>query len=143
MSQIESAKRPVFLYRRRRPSNSAPRHRKTARELVEATGFFPITSKRDGPWHAISSRRPKWAGMLGNATGLYQAKPWRCPRLRICMINVRRVFDDRITRVVDMFSPSRRKRTSTSTPVPSITRIKSVVRHSYRGDCGPMCWKIC
>ncbi len=100
---IETAKRPVF-YTGGGVINSGPAASQLLRELVEATGF-PITSTLMG-LGCYPASGDKWLGMLG-MHGLYQANM----AMHDCdlMINVGARFDDRITGVVDMFSPKSKK----------------------------------
>ncbi|MEH6672819.1 acetolactate synthase 3 large subunit [Sulfitobacter sp.] len=100
---IESAKRPVF-YTGGGVINSGPAASQLLRELVEATGF-PITSTLMG-LGSYPASGDKWLGMLG-MHGLYQANM----AMHDCdlMINVGARFDDRITGVVDLFSPKSKK----------------------------------
>jgi acetolactate synthase I/II/III large subunit len=103
VAAIENAKRPVF-YTGGGVINSGPGASQLLRELVEATGF-PITSTLMG-LGAYPASGDKWLGMLG-MHGLYEANM----AMHDCdlMINVGARFDDRITGVVDMFSPKSTK----------------------------------
>jgi acetolactate synthase-1/2/3 large subunit len=96
---IEKAKRPVF-YTGGGVINSGPAASQLLRELVEATGF-PITSTLMG-LGCYPASGDKWLGMLG-MHGLYEANM----AMHGCdlMINIGARFDDRITGVVDKFSP--------------------------------------
>ncbi|WP_339912705.1 acetolactate synthase 3 large subunit, partial [Sulfitobacter litoralis] len=100
---IESAKRPVF-YTGGGVINSGPAASQLLRELVEATGF-PITSTLMG-LGSYPASGDKWLGMLG-MHGLYEANM----AMHDCdlMINIGARFDDRITGVVDLFSPKSKK----------------------------------
>ncbi|WP_299559459.1 acetolactate synthase 3 large subunit [uncultured Sulfitobacter sp.] len=100
---IEKAKRPVF-YTGGGVINSGPGASQLLRELVEATGF-PITSTLMG-LGAYPASGDKWLGMLG-MHGLYEANM----AMHDCdlMINVGARFDDRITGVVEKFSPNSKK----------------------------------
>ncbi len=100
---IERAKRPVF-YTGGGVINSGPGASQLLRELVQATGF-PITSTLMG-LGAYPASGEQWLGMLG-MHGLYEANM----AMHDCdlMINVGARFDDRITGVVDKFSPKSTK----------------------------------
>jgi acetolactate synthase-1/2/3 large subunit len=100
---IERAKRPVF-YTGGGVINSGPAASQLLRELVEATGF-PITSTLMG-LGCYPASGDKWLGMLG-MHGLYEANM----AMHGCdlMINIGARFDDRITGVVDRFSPNSKK----------------------------------
>ena len=97
---IEKAKRPVF-YTGGGVINSGPAASQLLRELVESTGF-PITSTLMG-LGCYPASGDKWLGMLG-MHGLYEANM----AMHGCdlMINVGARFDDRITGVVEKFSPN-------------------------------------
>ncbi len=99
VAAIETAKRPVF-YTGGGVINSGPAASQLLRELVEATGF-PITSTLMG-LGAYPASGDKWLGMLG-MHGLYEANM----AMHGCdlMINIGARFDDRITGVLDSFSP--------------------------------------
>ncbi|NNE51820.1 MAG: acetolactate synthase 3 large subunit [Sulfitobacter sp.] len=103
VAAIEKAKRPVF-YTGGGVINSGPGASQLLRELVEATGF-PITSTLMG-LGAYPASGDKWLGMLG-MHGLYEANM----TMHGCdlLINIGARFDDRITGVVDMFSPKSKK----------------------------------
>ncbi|MEH6393086.1 MAG: acetolactate synthase 3 large subunit, partial [Sulfitobacter sp.] len=103
VSAIENAKRPVF-YTGGGVINSGPAASQLLRELVDGTGF-PITSTLMG-LGAYPASGDKWLGMLG-MHGLYEANM----AMHDCdlMINIGARFDDRITGVVDMFSPKSKK----------------------------------
>lgn len=103
VAAIENAKRPVF-YTGGGVINSGPGASQLLRELVEATNF-PITSTLMG-LGAYPASGGNWLGMLG-MHGLYEANM----AMHDCdlMINVGARFDDRITGVVDMFSPKSTK----------------------------------
>ena len=100
---IEKAKRPIF-YTGGGVINSGPGASQLLRELVDATGF-PITSTLMG-LGAYPASGDKWLGMLG-MHGLYEANM----AMHGCdlLINIGARFDDRITGVVDMFSPKSKK----------------------------------
>ncbi|WP_114295685.1 acetolactate synthase 3 large subunit [Pseudosulfitobacter sp. DSM 107133] len=99
VAAIETAKRPIF-YTGGGVINSGPAASQLLRELVEATGF-PITSTLMG-LGAYPASGDKWLGMLG-MHGLYEANM----AMHGCdlMINIGARFDDRITGVLDAFSP--------------------------------------
>ncbi|MCR8825563.1 acetolactate synthase 3 large subunit [Pseudosulfitobacter koreensis] len=99
VAALETAKRPVF-YTGGGVINSGPAASQLLRELVEATGF-PITSTLMG-LGAYPASGDKWLGMLG-MHGLYEANM----AMHGCdlMINIGARFDDRITGVLDAFSP--------------------------------------
>lgn len=103
VAAIEKAKRPVF-YTGGGVINSGPAASQLLRELVEATGF-PITSTLMG-LGCYPASGDKWLGMLG-MHGLYQANM----AMHDCdlLINIGARFDDRITGVVDLFSPKSKK----------------------------------
>ena len=103
VAAIEHARRPVF-YTGGGVINSGPAASQLLRELVEATGF-PITSTLMG-LGAYPASGDKWLGMLG-MHGLYEANM----AMHDCdlMINIGARFDDRITGVVDLFSPKSKK----------------------------------
>ncbi|MEM5519261.1 acetolactate synthase 3 large subunit [Sulfitobacter sp. AS59] len=103
VAAMETAKRPVF-YTGGGVINSGPAASQLLRELVEATGF-PITSTLMGLGSYPASGE-KWLGMLG-MHGLYEANM----AMHDCdlMINIGARFDDRITGVVDLFSPKSTK----------------------------------
>ncbi|MBW4962881.1 acetolactate synthase 3 large subunit [Sulfitobacter sp. CW3] len=103
VAAMETAKRPVF-YTGGGVINSGPAASQLLRELVEATGF-PITSTLMG-LGSYPASGDKWLGMLG-MHGLYQANM----AMHDCdlMINIGARFDDRITGVVDLFSPKSTK----------------------------------
>jgi acetolactate synthase-1/2/3 large subunit len=100
---IENAERPVF-YTGGGVVNSGPAASQLLRELVDATGF-PITSTLMG-LGCYPASGDKWLGMLG-MHGLYEANM----AMHGCdlMINIGARFDDRITGVLDAFSPNSRK----------------------------------
>ncbi|MEP5731989.1 MAG: acetolactate synthase 3 large subunit [Sulfitobacter sp.] len=103
VAAIEKAERPVF-YTGGGVVNSGPGASLLLRELVEATGF-PITSTLMG-LGCYPASGDKWLGMLG-MHGLYEANM----AMHGCdlLINVGARFDDRITGVVDLFSPNSKK----------------------------------
>ncbi|MCX7565276.1 acetolactate synthase 3 large subunit [Sulfitobacter sp. F26169L] len=100
---IENAKKPVF-YTGGGVINSGPAASQLLRELVDATGF-PITSTLMG-LGCYPASGDKWLGMLG-MHGLYEANM----AMHDCdlMINIGARFDDRITGVVEKFSPNSKK----------------------------------
>jgi acetolactate synthase-1/2/3 large subunit len=100
---MEKAKRPVF-YTGGGVINSGPAASQLLRELVESTGF-PITSTLMG-LGCYPASGDKWLGMLG-MHGLYEANM----AMHGCdlMINIGARFDDRITGVVEKFSPNSKK----------------------------------
>ncbi|KEJ87944.1 acetolactate synthase 3 large subunit [Sulfitobacter donghicola] len=100
---LEQAERPVF-YTGGGVINSGPAASQLLRELVEGTGF-PITSTLMG-LGSYPASGDKWLGMLG-MHGLYEANM----AMHGCdlMINIGARFDDRITGVVDKFSPNSKK----------------------------------
>ena len=100
VAAIEKAKKPLF-YTGGGVINSGPAASQLLRELVEATGF-PITSTLMG-LGAYPASGEKWIGMLG-MHGLYEANM----AMHDCdlMINIGARFDDRITGVIEKFSPN-------------------------------------
>ncbi len=100
---LEKAEKPIF-YTGGGVINSGPAASQLLRELVEATGF-PITSTLMG-LGCYPASGDKWLGMLG-MHGLYEANM----AMHDCdlMINIGARFDDRITGVVDRFSPNSTK----------------------------------
>ena len=100
VAAIEKAKKPLF-YTGGGVINSGPAASQLLRELVEATGF-PITSTLMG-LGAYPASGQKWIGMLG-MHGLYEANM----AMHDCdlMINIGARFDDRITGVIEKFSPN-------------------------------------
>ncbi len=100
VAAIEKAKKPVF-YTGGGVINSGDAASQLLRELVEATGF-PITSTLMG-LGAYPASGDKWIGMLG-MHGLYEANM----AMHDCdlMINIGARFDDRITGILDKFSPN-------------------------------------
>ena len=103
VEMIETAERPVF-YTGGGVINSGPAASRLLRELVEATGF-PITSTLMGLGAYPASGR-SWLGMLG-MHGLYEANM----AMHGCdaMLNIGARFDDRITGMLNGFSPKSRK----------------------------------
>ena len=103
VAAMETAKRPIF-YTGGGVINSGPAASQLLRELVEGTGF-PITSTLMG-LGAYPASGDKWLGMLG-MHGLYEANM----AMHGCdlMINIGARFDDRITGVIDSFSPKSTK----------------------------------
>ena len=103
VAAIEAAERPVF-YTGGGVINSGPGASQLLRELVEATGF-PITSTLMG-LGAYPASGKSWIGMLG-MHGLYEANM----AMHGCdlMINIGARFDDRITGLIDAFSPNSKK----------------------------------
>ncbi|MEP2534043.1 acetolactate synthase 3 large subunit [Shimia sp.] len=97
---LETAERPIF-YTGGGVINSGPKASALLRELVEATGI-PITSTLMG-LGAYPASGKNWLGMLG-MHGLYEANM----AMHGCdlMINIGARFDDRITGVLDAFSPN-------------------------------------
>ena len=103
VAAIEKAERPVF-YTGGGVINSGPAASQLLRELVDATGF-PITSTLMG-LGAYPASGKNWLGMLG-MHGLYEANlAMHGCDLMIC-IGAR--FDDRITGLIDAFSPKSTK----------------------------------
>jgi len=100
---MAKAKRPLF-YTGGGVINSGPAASQLLRELVAATNF-PITSTLMG-LGAYPASGDNWLGMLG-MHGLYEANM----AMHDCdlMINIGARFDDRITGVVDKFSPGSTK----------------------------------
>jgi acetolactate synthase-1/2/3 large subunit len=100
---LEKAERPVF-YTGGGVINSGPAASQLLRELVDATGF-PITSTLMG-LGAYPASGKQWLGMLG-MHGLYEANM----AMHGCdlMINIGARFDDRITGLLDAFSPNSKK----------------------------------
>ena len=99
VAAMETAKKPLF-YTGGGVINSGPVASQLLRELVAATGF-PITSTLMG-LGAYPASGDKWIGMLG-MHGLYEANM----AMHDCdlMINIGARFDDRITGILDAFSP--------------------------------------
>ncbi|MDU8926457.1 acetolactate synthase 3 large subunit [Alisedimentitalea sp. MJ-SS2] len=97
---LEKAKKPIF-YTGGGVINSGTAASQLLRELVDATGF-PITSTLMG-LGAYPASGKNWLGMLG-MHGLYEANM----AMHGCdlMINIGARFDDRITGLVDAFSPN-------------------------------------
>jgi acetolactate synthase-1/2/3 large subunit len=100
---IEKAKKPI-IYSGGGVINSGPAASTLLRELSEATKF-PVTSTLMG-LGAYPASGDKWLGMLG-MHGTYEANM----AMHGCdlMINVGARFDDRITGLVDAFSPNSKK----------------------------------
>ena len=100
---LEKAERPVF-YTGGGVINSGPGASQLLRELVDATGI-PITSTLMG-LGAYPASGKNWLGMLG-MHGLYEANM----AMHGCdlMINIGARFDDRITGLIDAFSPKSKK----------------------------------
>ena len=100
---MEKAKRPIF-YTGGGVINSGTAASQLLRELVAATNF-PITSTLMG-LGAYPASGDNWLGMLG-MHGLYEANM----AMHGCdlMINVGARFDDRITGVLEKFSPNSKK----------------------------------
>ncbi|MCF2903574.1 acetolactate synthase 3 large subunit [Octadecabacter sp. CECT 8868] len=100
VAALEKAKKPLF-YTGGGVINSGPAASQLLRELVGATGF-PITSTLMG-LGAYPASGDNWLGMLG-MHGLYEANM----AMHDCdlMINIGARFDDRITGVIDKFSPN-------------------------------------
>ena len=97
---LEKAKRPLF-YTGGGVINSGNAATQLLRELVEATNF-PITSTLMG-LGCYPASGGNWLGMLG-MHGLYEANM----AMHDCdlMINIGARFDDRITGVIEKFSPN-------------------------------------
>ena len=100
VAAIEKAKKPLF-YTGGGVINSGPVASQLLRELVGATNF-PITSTLMGLGCYPASGN-NWLGMLG-MHGLYEANM----AMHDCdlLINIGARFDDRITGVLDKFSPN-------------------------------------
>ncbi len=100
VAAIEKAKKPLF-YTGGGVINSGPAASQLLRELVGATNF-PITSTLMG-LGCYPASGDNWLGMLG-MHGLYEANM----AMHDCdlMINIGARFDDRITGVLDKFSPN-------------------------------------
>jgi len=100
---METAKRPIF-YTGGGVINSGPAASQLLRELVAETNF-PITSTLMG-LGCYPASGENWLGMLG-MHGLYEANM----AMHDCdlMINIGARFDDRITGLVDKFSPGSKK----------------------------------
>ncbi|WP_438957297.1 acetolactate synthase 3 large subunit [Cognatiyoonia sp.] len=100
---IETAKRPI-LYTGGGVINSGPAASQLLRELVAETNF-PITSTLMG-LGCYPASGDNWLGMLG-MHGLYEANM----AMHDCdlMLNIGARFDDRITGLVDKFSPGSKK----------------------------------
>ncbi|SHJ91472.1 acetolactate synthase, large subunit [Shimia gijangensis] len=100
---IEKAERPIF-YTGGGVINSGPAAAQLLRELVDTTGI-PITSTLMG-LGAYPASGKNWLGMLG-MHGLYEANM----AMHGCdlMINIGARFDDRITGVIEAFSPKSKK----------------------------------
>ena len=100
---MEKAERPVF-YTGGGVINSGPAASQLLRELVDATGI-PITSTLMG-LGAYPASGKNWLGMLG-MHGLYEANL----AMHDCdlMINIGARFDDRITGLLEKFSPGSTK----------------------------------
>ncbi|MEM7242783.1 MAG: acetolactate synthase 3 large subunit [Pseudomonadota bacterium] len=102
-AMIETAERPMF-YTGGGVINSGVAASQLLRELVKETGF-PITSTLMG-LGAYPASGKEWVGMLG-MHGTYEANM----AMHDCdlMINIGARFDDRITGVIDKFSPNSKK----------------------------------
>ena len=100
---MESAERPIF-YTGGGVINSGRASCQLLRELVKETGF-PITSTLMG-LGAYPASGKEWLGMLG-MHGTYEANL----AMHGCdlMINIGARFDDRITGVIEKFSPNSKK----------------------------------
>ncbi len=100
---LETAERPVF-YTGGGVINSGDKASALLRELVDATDI-PITSTLMG-LGAYPASGKNWLGMLG-MHGLYEANM----AMHDCdlMINIGARFDDRITGLIEAFSPRSRK----------------------------------
>ena len=103
VAALETAKRPIF-YTGGGVINSGDKATEWLRRIVEETGF-PITSTLMG-LGAYPASGKHWVGMLG-MHGLYEANM----AMHDCdlMINVGARFDDRITGLIDAFSPNSKK----------------------------------
>jgi acetolactate synthase-1/2/3 large subunit len=103
VAAIETAERPVF-YTGGGVINSGPAASQLLRVLVDATGI-PITSTLMG-LGAYPASGKNWLGMLG-MHGLYEANM----AMHGCdlLINIGARFDDRITGLLDSFSPNSQK----------------------------------
>jgi acetolactate synthase-1/2/3 large subunit len=103
VDMIEKAKKPI-IYSGGGVINSGPAASTLLRELSEATKF-PVTSTLMG-LGAYPASGDKWLGMLG-MHGTYEANM----AMHGCdlMINIGARFDDRITGLVDAFSPKSKK----------------------------------
>ncbi len=100
---IATAKKPLF-YTGGGVINSGPEASQLLREFVHTTGF-PITSTLMG-LGAFPASDKQWLGMLG-MHGTYEAN-WAMHDCDV-MINLGARFDDRVTGVVDKFSPDSKK----------------------------------
>jgi acetolactate synthase-1/2/3 large subunit len=100
VAAMEKSKKPLF-YTGGGVINSGPAASQLLRELVGATNF-PITSTLMG-LGCYPASGENWLGMLG-MHGLYEANM----AMHDCdlMINIGARFDDRITGVLDKFSPN-------------------------------------
>ena len=100
VAAMEKSKKPLF-YTGGGVINSGPAASQLLRELVKATNF-PITSTLMG-LGCYPASGDNWLGMLG-MHGLYEANM----AMHDCdlMINIGARFDDRITGVLDKFSPN-------------------------------------
>lgn len=103
VAALEKAERPVF-YTGGGVINSGPGASQLLRELVDATSI-PITSTLMG-LGAYPASGKNWLGMLG-MHGLYEANM----AMHDCdlMINIGARFDDRITGLIEAFSPNSKK----------------------------------
>ena len=100
---IEKAKKPI-IYSGGGVINSGPAASTLLREFADATKF-PVTSTLMG-LGAYPAKSDQWLGMLG-MHGTYEANM----AMHGCdlMINIGARFDDRITGLVDAFSPNSKK----------------------------------
>ena len=96
---MASARRPLF-YTGGGVINSGPAAAKALRELVHLTGF-PITSTLMG-LGAYPASDPQWLGLVG-MHGTYESNN----AMHDCdvMINIGARFDDRVTGLIEKFSP--------------------------------------
>ena len=102
-AMMETAERPIF-YTGGGVINSGRAASQLLRELVKETGF-PVTSTLMG-LGAYPASGKEWVGMLG-MHGTYEANL----AMHGCdlLINIGARFDDRITGVIDKFSPNSKK----------------------------------
>ena len=100
---MASARRPLF-YTGGGVINSGPAAAKALRELVHLTGF-PITSTLMG-LGAYPASDPQWLGLVG-MHGTYESNN----AMHDCdvMINIGVRFDDRVTGLIEKFSPGSQK----------------------------------
>ncbi len=100
---MAGAKRPIF-YTGGGVINSGPEASKLLRELVQLTGY-PITSTLMG-LGAYPASDPQWLGLVG-MHGTYESNN----AMHDCdvMINIGARFDDRVTGLLEAFSPESKK----------------------------------